>query len=674
VSNRLSEETSPYLLQHAENPVDWYPWGEEALIKARTEDKPILLSIGYSACHWCHVMAHESFENAYIAHLMNDSFVNIKVDREERPDIDEVYMEAVQSITGQGGWPLTVFLTPDGKPFYGGTYFPPEDRHDMPGFPEVLLTVADAYRHRRQEVARATGQIFEAIKLKTSISAVASQLSFNKLSQAYSTLKLNFDWEQGGFGGAPKFPQPMALEFLLRHYLRTRDPEAIKMVTLTLGKMAAGGIYDQLGGGFHRYATDNIWLVPHFEKMLYDNALLSRVYLHAFLVTGNQTYQRIAKETLNYVLSEMTGSEGGFYSTLNADSEGVEGKYYVWKPSEVVQVLGEKTGNIVCDYFGMTSGGNFEGSNILHVNGEIVEELPGLLQEARTALLNKRRQRISPSRDEKVIASWNGLMLSSLSEAACIFGREDYRAAAVANGAFIVNSMMNGAYLDHTWKDGKAKVEGFLDDYALVIEGLLNLHLATFSGEWLRRAIRMAEVMVEQFWDESAGTWYDTSKRHQALFIRPSNNYDNAVPSGASAATLALIKIARLTGKEDMERIAAQALRGTQELTIRYPLGFCNWLCALDFYLSPSQEIVIVGNRQNDSTTQTLMRVLSGNWFPNKVAVAIDPSDTALFNELPLLEGKIMINGQPTVYLCENCACGMPITNPNALRAQLSKK
>ena len=363
------------------------------------------------------------------------------------------------------------------------------------------------------------------------------------------------------------------------------------MVTLTLEKMAAGGIYDQLGGGFHRYATDNIWLVPHFEKMLYDNALLSRVYLQAFLVTGKRLFRRIAEETLDYVCRDMTSSEGGFYSTRDADSEGVEGKYYVWTPVEVAQVLGEKTGSIVNDYFGVTAGGNFEGSNILHVAGEITEELPELLREARTALLNRRRQRVPPKRDEKVIASWNGLMLSSLAEAACIFGREDYRAAAAANGAFLVNSMMDGAYLKHTWKDGKAKVEGFLDDYALVIEGMLNLHQATFSGEWLRRAIQMAEVMVDEFWDESAGMWYDTSKRHQALFIRPSNTYDNAVPSGASAATLALLKIARLTGKVDMERIAAQALRGIQELIIRYPLGFCNWLCALDFYcISPSRD------------------------------------------------------------------------------------
>ncbi|MBN1368465.1 MAG: thioredoxin domain-containing protein [Dehalococcoidales bacterium] len=673
MSNRLIEETSPYLLQHAENPVDWYPWSEMALTKARTEDKPILLSIGYSACHWCHVMAHESFENADIARLMNDNFVNIKVDREERPDLDEVYMKAVQSITGRGGWPLTVFLTPDGKPFYGGTYFPPEDRQGMPGFPHVLQTVADAYYHRRREVEQATGEIFKTLKSKTPISSAEAPLSVETLSNVYSALKPNFDWEYGGFGGAPKFPQPMAMEFLLRNFLRTRNPEAIKMVTLTLEKMAAGGIYDQIGGGFHRYATDNIWLVPHFEKMLYDNALLSRVYLQAFLVTGKQLFRRIAEETLDFILRDMTGSEGGFYSTFDADSEGVEGKYYVWTPLEVAQVLGEKTGSIVNNYFGVTAGGNFEGNNILHVAGEIPDQLPELLQEARTAMLNRRRQRVPPRRDEKVIASWNGLMLSSLAEAACIFGREDYRAAAAANGSFLINSMMDDAYLKHTWKDGKAKVEGFLDDYAMVIEGLLNLHMATFSGAWLRRAIGIAEVMVDEFWDKSAGMWYDTSKRHQSLFIRPSSTNDNAVPSGASSATMACLKIARLTGKADLERIAVQALRRIQESAIRYPLGFCNWLCALDFQVSSSQEIVIIGNRQNDSTTQELLRILYSRWFPNKVVVLFDPSDPALVTGLPLLEGKIMIDGRPTIYLCENYSCSTPITDQDLLRTRLSK-
>jgi uncharacterized protein len=673
LSNHLIGETSPYLLQHVENPVDWYPFGEIALKKARIEDKPILLSIGYSACHWCHVMAHESFENPEVAHMMNDNFVNIKVDREERPDLDTIYMQAVQTITGQGGWPLTVFLTPNGKPFYGGTYFPPEDRQGIPGFSHVLQTVIDTYHLRRQDVEQASRQILDALKTKTTISSSLTSLSVESLRDAYLALKMNFDQVNGGFGGTPKFPQPMALEYLLRYYLRYRDPEIINMVTLTLKKMAAGGIYDQIGGGFHRYATDDIWLVPHFEKMLYDNALLSRVYLQAFLVTGNHAFRRITEEILDYVLREMTGKDGGFYSTSDADSEGVEGKYYVWTPEEVTQILGEKTGKMVNDYFGLTTEGNFEGHNILHVSREIAAELPEPVREARTALLNGRRQRISPNRDEKAIASWNGLMLSSLAEAACVSGRQDYQTAAAANGEFLVTSMMDGAYLKHTWKDGKAKIEGFLDDYALVIDGLVNLHLATFLGKWLKQAIQMTKIMVDEFWDESHGMWFDTSKRHPSLFIRPSSSYDNAVPSGASAATLALLKIARLTGKADLERIATRSLQGVTEVITRYPLGFCNWLCAVDFYTSISQEIVIIGHRQNDSNTQELMRILSGFWLPNKVAVAFDPSDPIPITGLPLLEGKTMINGQPTIYICENYSCDKPISSPNVLRSRLSE-
>ena len=671
--NRLAQETSPYLLQHANNPVDWYPWGEAALIKARTEDKPILLSIGYSACHWCHVMAHESFQNADIARMMNDNFVNIKVDREERPDLDAVYMEAVQAITGQGGWPLTVFLTPDGKPFYGGTYFPPEDRHGMSGFPTVLRSVIEAYLHRREDVDQATRQILQEFNSRATSSASAAALSAETLNQAYSTMKTSFDWKNGGFGGAPKFPQPMALEFMLRHYVRTGDPEAIRMVTLTLEKMAAGGMYDQLGGGFHRYATDNIWLVPHFEKMLYDNALLSRVYLHAFLVTGKEVFRRIAEETMDYWLRDMTGIMGGFYGTRDADSEGVEGKYYVWTPKELGEILGEETNRAVKEYFGVSDSDNFEGSNILHVTGAITDELPETIREARAVLLGRRGQRVAPGRDEKVIASWNGLMLSSLAEAACVLRREDYKGAAAANGAFLLSSMMAGTYLKHTWKDGKTKVEGFLDDYAQVIEGLLNLHQATFSAEWLRRAIQMAEVMVDEFWDETTGTWYDSSKRHPDLFIRPSGTYDGAVPSGASAATLVLLKIERLTGNNNMERIAVRALQGVAESAIRHPLGFCNWLCALDFYETPPQEIVVASRGQNDPATEALMRVLYSKWLPNKVTVSFDPSDPAAITGLPLLEGKTMIDGRPTVYLCEHYTCGTPVTTPDALRAQMSK-
>lgn len=672
MANRLAGETSPYLLQHSGNSVDWYPWGEEALTKARTENKPILLSIGYSACHWCHIMAHECFENLDIARFMNENFVNIKVDREERPDLDAIYMQAVQSITGSGGWPLTVFLTPECKPFFGGTYFPPEDQHGLPGFPHVLKTVVDAYRNRRYDVDQATLQIMAVLTSESAIGEEVTSLSVDALSRAYSTLKLNFDWDNGGFGTAPKFPQPMALEFLLRNYHRTHELEALKMVTLTLEKMATGGIYDQLAGGFHRYSTDHSWLVPHFEKMLYDNALLSRLYLQAFLVTGRDDFRRITEETLDYVLRDMTNPEGGFYSTCDADSEGVEGKSYLWTPEEIKQVLGEKTGNLVCKYYGVTVGGNFGGRNILHVTGKLTAELPNSIREAKAALLTSRQQRIQPTRDEKVITSWNGLMLSSLAEAARVLGRGDYLKAAVANGLFLLSSVANGPYLRHVWKDGQAKVEGFLEDYALAVDGLMTLHEATFSGEWLRRAIEMVEVMVKLFWDESAGTFYDTSTRHQALFIRPRNSYDNAIPSGSAAATLVLLKIARITGRADMERIAAQVLRSTGDLISRHPLSFSKWLCVLDYYLSPPQEIAIVGPCGNEDT-QALMRVLYGTWLPNKVTVTLDPKDPTPVTGLALLDGKRMIDGHPTVYLCERFVCHTPVTSPDALRERLAR-
>ncbi len=671
MSNRLATETSPYLLQHADNPVDWYPWGEEALNRARAKDRPILLSIGYSACHWCHVMAHECFENNEIARLMNENFVNIKVDREERPDLDAIYMEAVQTITGGGGWPLTVFLTPVGKPFFGGTYFPPEDRHGMPGFPRVLRAVADAYQNRRSEIEMAVQQIVRALTLKTESSAVREPLVTNILEQAYRGLGQYFDSDNGGFGTAPKFPQPMALEFLLRYFHRSQDTGALEMVGLTLEKMAGGGIYDQLGGGFHRYATDSSWLIPHFEKMLYDNALLSRVYLHAYLVTGKQLFRSIAEETLDYVLRDMTDPRGGFYSTQDADSEGVEGKYYLWTSREIDEALDKKTSQIVGNYFGVTAQGNFDGQNILHVVAELEPEASSIIKEAKVSLLQRREQRVKPGRDEKILASWNGLMLGTLSEAACALEREDYLAAAVANGSFLLNSMIPDGYLKHTYKDGRTNMGGaYLQDYALVIEGLLSLHQATFSGEYLRQAFRLGKVMVEQFWDEAIHTFYDTSDRHEGLFVRPRGTYDGALPSGPSAATLVLIKLAKLTDDEQFEQIAMRSLELMQESMRQHPLGFSNWLCALDLYLSTPKEVAIIGPRDNPETSE-LLHILCSNWLPNKVVAAYDPNDPAPVSELKLFKDRQMVDNQPTVYICEHYTCQAPVTDPSALCAQL---
>jgi uncharacterized protein YyaL (SSP411 family) len=673
MTNHLAVETSPYLLQHADNPVDWYPWGNEALTRARIEDKPILLSIGYSACHWCHVMAHESFENEDIARLMNDNFINIKVDREERPDLDTVYMEAVQSITGRGGWPLTVFLTPEGNPFYGGTYFPLEDRHGLTGFPRVLRTVSDAYRNRRGDIEQSTQQITKALISKSARDTGSQPLTVDIPKQAYSAIRQNFDGVNSGFGQAPKFPQPMVLEFLLRYYLNTHEKDALEMVTSTLEKMAKGGIYDHIGGGFHRYATDNRWLVPHFEKMLYDNALLSQLYLHTYLVTKMPFFRRIAEETLDYVLREMTSSEGSFYSTQDADSEGQEGKYYLWTPDEIRKTLDEKTAKIISQYYGVTESGNFEGSNILYVVGNQQSEESVIIRQAKASLLKEREKRAKPGRDEKILASWNGLILTSLAEAANILHRNDYLNAAIASGSFLLGSMTSEGYLMHIYKDSKAKIDGFLDDYALVIEGLLNLHQATFSGKWLREAIRLTDVMVNEFWDESAGMFFDTGARHQPLFIRPKNTQDGAMPSGSSSATLILLKVSRLTGNDRFEYIAIKSLNTMQENLSHYPLAFGNWLCALDLHLSISQEIAIFGSR-NDPATEDLIDVIFNNWNPNRVIAAVDHCDPTSFADIILLENRHMINDQPTVYLCERHSCRMPVNNPNLLSAQLLER
>ena len=670
--NRLINETSPYLLQHAHNPVDWYPWGDAAFERAQAEDKPILLSIGYSACHWCHVMAHECFENDEIASSMNEDFVNIKVDREERPDLDSIYMEAVQTMTGRGGWPLTVFLTPEGKPFFGGTYFPSEDRHGMPGLPRVLKAAAEAYRHRRSDIEQTIAQLTAAMSRELSDRDVTEPPAVDILEQAYLALKQSFDEENGGFGTVPKFPQPMALEFLLRYFHRTQAATALETVDISLEKMAKGGIHDHLGGGFHRYATDSRWLVPHFEKMLYDNALLSQVYLHAYLATGKLLFRSVAEETLDYVLREMTNPLGGFYSTQDADSEGVEGKYYLWTPQEIAAVVGQESGRTVADYFGVTAEGNFEGRNILYVVTEPPPEALGIIKQAKILLLKSREQRVKPGRDEKMLASWNGLMLTSLAEAACILDRDDYLAAAVANGTFLLNSMIANGHLRHTYKNGVAKIDGYLQDYALVIGGFLNLHQATFVGEWLRQAISLAEVMVEQFWDGDVGTLYDTSKRHQDLFVRPRSILDGALPSGLSAATLALLKLATLTGKDQFRQVATQSLGSMRNLMSQHPLGFSNWLCALDFYLSDPKEIAIIGPRDNPATSE-LLHTLCSTWLPNKVVAAHDPNDSAPMSELKLLKNRQMTNNQPTVYVCRRYTCQKPVTTPDSLCAQLQK-
>jgi len=679
VPNRLINETSPYLLQHAHNPVDWYPWGEEAFSRAAREDKPILLSIGYSACHWCHVMEREGFENNDIARIMNENFVNIKVDREERPDLDAIYMDAVQALTGSGGWPLTVFLTPQMKPFYGGTYFPPEDQGGLPGFPQVLQTAAQAYKTRKGEVESAAAQIIVYLNRSVGKSREIEPLTGKMPRIAYTAIRAAFDAQNGGFGSAPKFPQPMLLEFLLRQCCRTGDPLCILMVEHTLSRMAKSGIYDQIGGGFHRYSVDTRWLVPHFEKMLYDNALLSRIYLHAYQATDKQIYRRIVEETLDYVLREITDKEGGFYSSQDADSEGVEGKFYVWTPDEIIEALGRSDGELATRYFGITREGNFEDSNILSQVietktlaselGITPEELEAKIARAKSRLLEKRVQRVLPHRDEKILADWNGLMLASMAEAASVLERDDYLKAAIANASFLAEALYDGETLKHSYKDGQAKVNGFLLDYALLCEGLLSLYRASFQGQWLNIAKNLADAMLDRFWDKDKGYFYDTAQGEETVLVRPRNIYDNALPSGSSAAAFVLIQLARLTDNKEYEEVAASAIRSVHNSMLRYPPGFGHWFCALDLYLSNPLEIAVIGHPE-DSATKSLVRVINERYLPNKVLAVKNPDEPAQM-DIPLLRDRTMIENKPTVYVCENHVCKMPVTKPDALAALL---
>ncbi|HEU0021710.1 MAG TPA: thioredoxin domain-containing protein [Dehalococcoidia bacterium] len=682
--NRLINETSPYLLQHANNPVDWYAWGPEALERSRTDDKPILLSIGYSACHWCHVMERESFENEAIAALMNQNFINIKVDREERPDLDAVYMEAVQMLTGSGGWPMTVFLTPEGRPFYGGTYFPPVDRMNLPGFPRLLQSISQSYQTNRAEIERVTSQVVEQMGRANQLEPGVTPLSADILHQAYSTLASNFDYQNGGFGAAPKFPQPMTPEFLLRYYHHGYNQRALEMVEMTLAKMAHGGIYDQIGGGFHRYSTDAYWLVPHFEKMLYDNALLARLYLHAYQLTRRDLYRRICEETLDYVLREMTDPQGGFYSAQDADSEGEEGKFFVWSPQEIRVAVGEEDARIFNDFFGVTEGGNFEGANILTRRPDEslfaekhrmpVEEFLALIGRSKEKLLAVRDQRIHPLRDDKVLAGWNGLMLRSFAEAGAALGRPDYLQAARNNAGFLLDNMKTQGRLLRTWREGQAKLLGYLEDYSGVADGLLALHEATLETRWLTGAITLADQMIELFWDEGVRGFYDTGKDHEMLVIRPRDIFDNAQPSGSSVASEVLLKLAVITGNDDYATRAAAPLRSLVQLMGRAPGGTGHWLAVLDFYVSMPREIAIIG-AGDDPATRALLDTVFQRYLPNKVVVGSPDSSFDQFRkkglEFPLLEGRELTDGQPTAYVCQNYACQLPVTEPEALARQL---
>ena len=676
MANRLAGETSPYLLQHAHNPVDWYPWGEEALARAKAEDKPILLSIGYSACHWCHVMERESFENPRTADLMNASFVNIKVDREERPDLDAIYMQAVQAMTGGGGWPMTVFLAPDGTPFYGGTYFPPEARANMPGFPNVLAAIADAWQNRRAEVLKSGNQLRQHLQQAVRPAASHGQLDVDILQAAGRGLAAQHDPEFGGFGSAPKFPQPMALEFLLRFWKRTGDEAALEVVVHTLDRMARGGIYDHLGGGFARYSTDAEWLVPHFEKMLYDNAQLARAYLLGYQATGNAFFMDVTEQIIEYVLRDMTDPSGGFYSTEDADSEGEEGKFYVWTPAELRELLGAEDARLFGAFYDVTAPGNFERrASILRMEHTPLElasrlgvteaELLAALERGRQILFEARSRRVRPARDEKVLAGWNGLMLRALAEAASVLAREDFLAAAIRNAEFLLGAMRRAdGGLYRTWKPGHAaRLNGYLEDYANVADGLVALYEATFDPHWLTAATSLADLILERFADVENGGFFDTSNDHETLITRPQDIFDNATPSGNAVSADVLLRLALLTGREEYQRAAEGVLQLLREPMARYPLGFARSLNALDFLLGRPKEVAIVG-QPDAADTQALLRVVFEPFMPNKVVAGGGAP-------IPLLEGRHPADGRATAYVCEHYVCQAPATDPEQLRSLL---
>jgi uncharacterized protein YyaL (SSP411 family) len=680
--NRLIHETSPYLRQHAENPVDWYPWGEEALAAARSQDKPILLSIGYAACHWCHVMAHESFENPEIAALMNERYINIKVDREERPDLDSIYMIAVQMLSGQGGWPMTMFLTPEGKPFFGGTYFPPEDRQMgpgqmMPGFPRVLQAVSTAFQTRRDDVEQSADQIRGQLDQHFQADIPFSALDVEDLATAEQALYQEFDPAHGGFGGAPKFPPSMTLEFLLRRIHRTGSWRAREMLTTTLERMGRGGIFDQIGGGFHRYAVDDIWLVPHFEKMLYDNALLSRLYALAWQITGDDLYQRVANRTFDYILREMTSPEGGFYSSQDADSEGEEGKFYVWTPDELAAILTPDECTIAQRYFNVVARGNFDGANILTAPREPeqialelgVTDLRQQINAIRQKLYDARSLRVWPGRDEKILTGWNALMLRALADGGVALDRPDLVDAATRNARFIQTNLADGTRLLRSYKDGRAQIDGYLVDYANLIDALISLYEATFDAGWITWAVQLADQMLAEFWDKERGGFYDTAASSEALIARPKEVFDSATPSGNSVAAEALMRLALLTTRIDFQSRARIILETYGKLAAQRPTGFGRMLTAYDFATGDVHEIAFAGD-PNDDATQALLGVARGHYLPWKV-VALAKPDGADESIIPLLTDRTPVNGQPAAYVCQHYTCQLPVTTPEALEKQL---
>ncbi len=695
MANRLAFENSPYLLQHAENPVDWHPWGNDALEIAKREDKPIFLSIGYAACHWCHVMAHESFEDPETAAIMNRYFVNIKVDREERPDIDGIYMNAVVAMTGQGGWPLSVVLTPDGLPFFGGTYFPPVRRYQMPAFREILLTVARLWQEDRQRLLVSASEIIQHLKKSSLQNYSREALDLDVLEQAAFRLAQAYDWQYGGWGQAPKFPQPMALEFLLRRAARG-DQLASDISSHALDAMAFGGMYDVVGGGFARYSTDNAWHIPHFEKMLYDNAQLARVYLHGYLITRHPTYRHVCEETLDFVRRELmvahqplSAKNAGMYSSLDADSDGEEGKFYLWTASEIRNILSEahvasagvtsafSLAELLIAAYGVSEAGNFEGANVLQrvLDDQTLGQKFGLPEEQvgqfiRQALLilrDARAQRNRPGIDDKVLVAWNALALIAFAEAARYLDRPDYLEIARSNAAFLLNELHSDVGLLRSWRKGRARHNAYLEDYAALILGLLALYQSDPDAKWFQAACKLAEEMLANFHDPQGG-FFDTPEHHEALFIRPKDIQDNATPSGNALAAIALMQLATYTGKNEWLEVSHAMLEAIREPAVRYPTAFAKWLCAIDIALHPIQEIAILGS-QNHPQTTAMINVLWSRFRPDALAaISLYPPEAG---SPALLDHRHLINNLPTAYVCHHFVCQQPVNTAEELQRQL---
>jgi len=682
-TNRLINETSPYLLQHAHNPVDWYPWGEEAFERAKKEDKPVFLSIGYSTCHWCHVMERESFENEQIAEIMNKHFISIKVDREHRPDVDGIYMNAVQMMTGSGGWPLSVFLTPEGKPFYGGTYFPPKDIYGRPGFERVLLSIAEAWKNKRQELVDSSDKISEVLASLTG-PVEKETLSADMLQAGFDYFRATFDAANGGFGPAPKFPQPTNLSMLLSYWHRTNDMQALQMVEKTLDAMAKGGIYDHIGGGFHRYATDGRWLVPHFEKMLYDQALLSKVYLQAYQATGNKKYAATAKEIFDYVLRDMTDTEGGFYSAEDADSEGKEGVFYVWDPKQINSILDKDEAEIFEAYYGVTERGNFEEEKtILNITTSTTQlekkfhkdhtTLMDLLSNARSKIFSERAKRIRPHRDDKIITAWNGLMISSMAYGGTVLQEEKYTRAAERAGKFILNALHKKSRLMRYYRQGQAVELAFLDDYAFTILGFLDLYGVSFETKWLNDATMLADEMIKLFADNEQGGFFLTGKDSEKLIARIKPSTDGVIPSGNSAAAFALLKLGKLTMNQHFTEQGGKVLESFSQ-QLKQSSGYSSeMLTALNFWIGPTQEIVIAGNA-DAADTQQMLKIIRSKFLPNAVILLHqqEKANSTIDKTIPFINNLTAIEGKATAYVCENYACNRPVNKIDDLDKMLS--